>query len=289
MITNVSSLARTLGLLAALATVCCGSAGGQDKGLLGPTSPGGEDDGGVFDRADAAAAAFDAYIKVGQVAITFVTLGCSNGCADVEAVPTGGTAPYTFAWSDGATGATRHVCPASTSTFHVDVTDAATTGEFPTPAETVGASLTANVIACPEAGLPGAGVSNCTPILTVSPPSGTVSGTGAESCTSGSTSSLSAFSATASLKKGETYTIKQDVTGTVLAGRASWNIYGSAARCASPPGGQLLGTLTFDPSATTNSFCFTAADDYSAIDWEFTSVAAGVGQGVYSLCNGCAQ
>jgi hypothetical protein len=286
--TKFCSLGDTFWLFAVVATVGCGGAGGRNAGLPGAADPGGEDDGGGGFTGSDASAAFDAYIRVGHVAVTFLTLSCSNGCADVEAVPIGGNRPYTFAWDNGSTSATRHVCPASTTAFHVDVTDTATTGEFPTPAETVRASLTANVIACPEAGLPDAGVTGCQSILTVTPPSGTVSGAGTATCTTGSSPSQSAFSATVSLKKGERYTIKQDVTGMVLAGSASWDLYGSTSQCVSPPGGQLLGTLTFDPNATTNSFCFTADSDYSAIDWTFTSVAAGVGQGVYSLCNGCA-
>ena len=109
----------------------------------------------------------DVIIAEKHVAVTFVTLSCADGCADVLAVPSGGTPPYTFAWKDGPTAAARHVCPTSTTIYEVTVHDTATTCEVPHPAGMASASLTADVIACPdggsaEGGLPlDAGIPQC--------------------------------------------------------------------------------------------------------------------------------
>jgi hypothetical protein len=84
-------------------------------------------------------------------------------CAVVEAVATGGNEPYSFSWDDGSTNPQRQVCPTSTTDFHVKVTDTGTTGEIPRPAETAQASLTADVLACPDGGAmdAGPGASSC--------------------------------------------------------------------------------------------------------------------------------
>jgi hypothetical protein len=99
-----------------------------------------------------ASAALDAHIEQNRVTITFVTLICTGPCADVVAVPTGGQAPYTFAWDNGSTSAARHVCPTSSTNYSVKVTDTGTFGELARPPETVQVPLTANVIACPDGG-----------------------------------------------------------------------------------------------------------------------------------------
>jgi hypothetical protein len=117
----------------------------------------GSDDGGpslvVVSGADASASTgLDAHIEENHVTVTFVTLGCSGSCADVVAVATGGHAPYTYRWDDGSTSASRHVCPSSTTSYHVKVTDTGTTGELARPAQSVQVSLAADVIACPDAG-----------------------------------------------------------------------------------------------------------------------------------------
>jgi hypothetical protein len=84
--------------------------------------------------------------------VKIVVLACAGDCATVEAIATGGHAPYTFAWEDGSTNATRQICPAANASYTVKVTDTATTGEFAQPAETVQVPLAANVLACSEAG-----------------------------------------------------------------------------------------------------------------------------------------
>jgi hypothetical protein len=137
-------------LLTAIGWGCGGNAG------AGYSLPVGEDDGGssgAFNGGDASALGpLDAHIEENHVTITFVTLSCSGPCADVEAVATGGHAPYTFAWDDGSTRATRRVCPASNASYQVKVTDTGVTGEVPRPPETVQVPLAAKVIACPDAG-----------------------------------------------------------------------------------------------------------------------------------------
>jgi hypothetical protein len=115
----------------------------------------GDDDAGFgsFDNANAPDA-LAAHIEENRIAVTFVTLSCSKSCATVQAVATGGHPPYSFAWDDGPTGATRTVCPTSTRSYALTVTDTGLTGDLVRPSATADASLTANVIACPEAGAP---------------------------------------------------------------------------------------------------------------------------------------
>jgi hypothetical protein len=116
----------------------------------------GSDDAGssfVVSGADAGQADFDAYIDQGQVAVKFITLSCSGDCATVEAFGTGGYPPYTYAWDDGSTSATRRVCPTSSANYSVKVTDSGTAGEVARPAQTVQVPLTADVLTCPDAGL----------------------------------------------------------------------------------------------------------------------------------------
>jgi hypothetical protein len=150
-----------LGLLVTL-LAGCGSAshpysldvGGDDSGTL--TLAAGGDASRSLDP-------LDAYIEQGPIHVTFVTLGCSGPCADVQAVATGGNPPYSFAWSDGSTSATRHVCPATTTTYSVKVTDTATSGEFARAAESVKVGLAANVLACPDGGAADSGASGACP------------------------------------------------------------------------------------------------------------------------------
>jgi hypothetical protein len=77
----------------------------------------------------------------------------------VEAVGTGGNPPYSFKWDNGSTTATRQVCPSSSTSYNVKVTDTGSVGEITRGPETASASLTADVLSCPDASsLPCVGV-----------------------------------------------------------------------------------------------------------------------------------
>ncbi len=113
--------------------------------------------------------------------VTFVTLSCAEGCASVKAVATGGHPPYTFAWDDGSSTATRNVCPKSDASYSVKVSDTGSTGEFPRPPATVMVPLAAHVIACPDGGIADGGSPACDPNAaapTISPPTVEVDPTG---------------------------------------------------------------------------------------------------------------
>jgi hypothetical protein len=132
----------------------CGSSG--SRGTLGEGGTYDADASGAFAGDDASApGALGAHIEDNHVSVTFITLTCAGDCADVQAVATGGHAPYTFAWDDGSTNPARHVCPTSSTSYHVKVTDTARTGELAQAADTAQATLTANLLACPDASVPG--------------------------------------------------------------------------------------------------------------------------------------
>jgi SprB repeat len=125
----------------------CGSNGSTGAvGEVGTYTP------GAFTGGDASVSGLDAHIEENHVSVSFVTLSCADRCADVVAVASGGQPPYTYAWDDGSTSASRTVCPTANTNYELTVTDTATTGELTTPAETVHVPLTANVIACPDSG-----------------------------------------------------------------------------------------------------------------------------------------
>jgi hypothetical protein len=129
----------------------CGSNGTTNR--LGEVGTYGE--GGVFTGGDAGASSpLDATIEQNGVHVEVVTLSCAGSCAMVEAVATGGNPPYTFAWDDGATTPTRQVCPTSDRAYGLSVTDTAVAGELAHAAATARASVTADVLACPDAGPP---------------------------------------------------------------------------------------------------------------------------------------
>jgi hypothetical protein len=151
------SFARAAGVLLAMAAVACGSNGGDLYSL--PVSGDDEGGGGTFPGSDAASGAFDASIEQNHVTVKIVRLSCAGPCADVEAVATGGQPPYTFVWDDGSTSASRQLCPASSTSYFVKVTDTATVGELAQAAQTVQVPLTADVIACPDGGATEAGAS----------------------------------------------------------------------------------------------------------------------------------
>ncbi len=147
-------LPAALVLVAALAPFSllgCGSGG--STGFTG--SVGGRDpDAGITlsGREAGGSGGLDAYIEQGRVEVKLLTLRCPGDCATVEAVGTGGNPPYTFSWDDGATAATRSVCPTSTTSYSVEVTDTAEGGELGRPAETAQAVLSVDVLSCPDGG-----------------------------------------------------------------------------------------------------------------------------------------
>src|SRR6185312_1397173 len=151
----VASLPRLRGLLLPVCGLAgalsgCGSHG---AGPLGEVGVFGGDDGGSFASPGAPdGGSLDAHIESGGIAVQLVTLGCSAGCADVQAIATGGNPPYSFAWQDGAVGAARHLCPSATESFEVTASDTGGSGELPRPSQTAKAQVTAQVLACPDAG-----------------------------------------------------------------------------------------------------------------------------------------
>ncbi len=160
---------RTIRVVSSLATaslgtaLACGStegpvlagagegddAGGSSSGAGGPV-PGGRFDGG--------GAGFSVDVEnAAHVVLTTATVSCAGGCVDVQAVPQGGSPPYVYAWSDGSTAATRHICPTATTTVSVSVNDAGvTSGELSRPPQKAKATLAIEVLGCPDAATPDA-------------------------------------------------------------------------------------------------------------------------------------
>jgi hypothetical protein len=150
-------LELALGNLAALVVCFAPLAGCGSRGEA--LDVGGDEAGTFAPSGDASpSAALDAYVREGDMAVSFVTLSCSGGCATVQAVATGGNAPYSYTWEDGSTNPTRQVCPTDSTSYSVTVTDTPTSGEFAQLAQTAQASLTANVLACPDGGSADGGV-----------------------------------------------------------------------------------------------------------------------------------
>lgn len=91
------------------------------------------------------------------VSIEVVTVACAGDCFEVVAVAQGGYPPYTYVWEDGSTGAERKLCPSASRAFVVKATDRGyESEEFERAAETATASVSAEVLACPDAGTPDA-------------------------------------------------------------------------------------------------------------------------------------
>jgi hypothetical protein len=115
-----------------------------------------------------------------------------------------------------------------------------------------------------------------------------VSGPGAQDCTT--EAGVPVLAAPASIQKGVEYEVTEDVSLSPIIGNPpTWNFYASPAVCYVPPGAQPIGSLTQDPNMKFESFCFRADADYAALDWTYTSVAAGLGQTTYRLCHGCSH
>ncbi|MBL7893307.1 MAG: PKD domain-containing protein [Bacteroidia bacterium] len=62
---------------------------------------------------------------------------CLGSCAVISSTPSGGTAPYTYLWSTGATAPTANVCPTVNSTYTLTLTDATGTTSATTTAVTI--------------------------------------------------------------------------------------------------------------------------------------------------------
>ena len=81
-------------------------------------------------------------------ALTRLALACGE-CAEIEAVASGGTPPYQLVWDDQSTEARRRLCPASSSTVSVSVSDTAVAAEeFGHPSATRRESLSVEVGSC---------------------------------------------------------------------------------------------------------------------------------------------
>jgi hypothetical protein len=151
---KLAALTAASALAAALVSALSGCGGNPQSPLTSSEGPG--DDGGaggLFGGNDGSTGAFDAYIEQKQLAVKVVTLSCAGECATVQAVAVGGHPPYSYAWDDGTTNATRQVCPSSDSMFNVQATDTGTTGELAMGPQTASASVTVDVTACPEASI----------------------------------------------------------------------------------------------------------------------------------------
>src|SRR5688572_20132739 len=104
----------TYASLPALAVACSAAGepsplvvGSEGRGPNGDSGGGGtvpiQPDGGGSN-------AFTAHIEHHGAPVTIVAL-CTNDCAEVEAVASGGYRPYTFVWEDGSTNPVRRLCP----------------------------------------------------------------------------------------------------------------------------------------------------------------------------------
>jgi hypothetical protein len=76
------------------------------------------------------------------VTVTATTTAvCSGSCTSVTSSPSGGTGPYLYSWSTGATTQNINVCPASITTYTVKVTDAGANTATATTTVTVNPSV----------------------------------------------------------------------------------------------------------------------------------------------------
>ncbi|HEY5147835.1 MAG TPA: SprB repeat-containing protein [Polyangiaceae bacterium] len=143
--------ARGAALVLSAGLIGCGASGSGVEGEVGTYEP---DAAGEFSGGSDASSSNgpDAQIDQSHVAVDIVTVTCSGGCADVQAVATGGQPPYSFVWNDGSTTASRHLCPTASQTYEVTVTDAGRGGESPRGPETAQATLAANALACLDGG-----------------------------------------------------------------------------------------------------------------------------------------
>lgn len=136
-----------------------GPRGGESgRGAAGVDNPSGAGGSTVVPNAGA----LEVEIRTGSLAIEIVTIGCRGDCAELEAVASGGNAPYTYAWDDGAADPKRTLCPDATATFGVTVTDTAIdTEELSYDATSARAEVHATIVACGDAGAPPDAAATC--------------------------------------------------------------------------------------------------------------------------------
>jgi hypothetical protein len=78
-----------------------------------------------------------------------LSVDCSDACIDLEAVVSGGNAPYNFAWEDGSHNAKRRLCATADTHVRVEVRDTAQmTAEFTLEASSASAELDLQVQGC---------------------------------------------------------------------------------------------------------------------------------------------
>jgi hypothetical protein len=135
--------ARLAGQAAAAITLGCGGAGDQSLDVGSDVAgPGMDASFGGGPGSDASLSAI--RVSVGPAAPVL----CPGSCVTLSATASGGTAPYSYAWSNGATGNPITVCPKATTTYTVTTTDSSGQGgEFPTPGGTARGSVIATVAA----------------------------------------------------------------------------------------------------------------------------------------------
>jgi hypothetical protein len=142
----------------AVVVLACSATGAPERQVVGTEGSGGRAGsgaggvGGGLGGVGGGSSPFNVHIEQNQIRIEIVTLSCSGECADVVAVARNGRPPYSFTWENGSTDPARRVCPASDTRYRVTVTDTGTGGEVPRPPVTVEATLTADVLECPDAG-----------------------------------------------------------------------------------------------------------------------------------------
>jgi hypothetical protein len=256
-------------------TVGCGSSPSAGYAL----DVGGDDAAATrFIGADGGAGqGLDAYVEQGQVAVKVITLSCAGDCATVQAIGTGGSPPYSYAWEDGTTNPVRQLCPASDSAYSVQVTDTGETGEVPRPAQTAHTSVSANVLGCFDAGATCGDVvrENVTP---APPPTCTTDG-GASSAALGITSLALPFP----IDAGESYELSFALVGTQT-DFLPYTIYGETDSCAVS---DMLGTISLQGSNAQGSLCLHPGQTFANIGLSVGLATGNVTGATITLCKGC--
>jgi hypothetical protein len=135
----------------AVLALSCGGDGDQSLDV-GSDVAGSGVDASVGDGSGSGASSPTIHVSIAPAA----PLVCPGSCVALSATASGGTGPYSFAWSNGATVEPITVCPKATTTYTVTTTDSSGQGgEFPTLGATAKGSVTATVSAAGcDAGVP---------------------------------------------------------------------------------------------------------------------------------------